>query len=248
MRKHRLTSENGEINGIRVRGTEVSRIEGLTDAVFGLAVTLLIVSEEVPKTINELFVLVLGFPSFALTFMLMLVIWNWHYRYFRKYGLNSEKVMQANGLLLFLVLLFMFPLKFLASFVLDFVILEQWLGVTAPTDYKVSLHKYDYLHILYSCGFASVFLCFAWLYKIASDARDVIGLNELEVLRTKKHMYTFIVVALIPLFTIPLLYIPTKFAPYIAGFANCLIWPATWICSGYLDKRLKISHASAEEK
>ncbi|WP_255934141.1 hypothetical protein [Kordiimonas sp. SCSIO 12610] len=42
MRRHRLTTENEAINGIRVRGIEVSRIEGLTDAVFGFAVKLVI--------------------------------------------------------------------------------------------------------------------------------------------------------------------------------------------------------------
>ena len=239
MRKHRLTSENEEINGIRVRGIEVSRIEGLTDAVFGLAVTLLIVSEEVPKTIDELFAMVLGFPSFAVTFLLMLVIWNWHYRYFRKYGLNSEKVMKANGLLLFLVLLFMFPLKFLASFVVDFVILEQWFGFDMPTDYRMSANKYDQLHILYACGFASVFWCFAWLYKIAYDARDLIGLSELEALRTQIHMRIFIVVAAVPLSTIPLLYLPTPYAPMIAGFSNCLIWPISRLYTSAIIKKME---------
>ena len=36
------------------RGNEIARIEGLSDAVFGFAVTLLVVSLEVPKTFNEL--------------------------------------------------------------------------------------------------------------------------------------------------------------------------------------------------
>ncbi|UTW54290.1 TMEM175 family protein [Kordiimonas sp. SCSIO 12610] len=246
MRRHRLTTENETINGIRVRGIEVSRIEGLTDAVFGLAVTLLIVSEEVPKTIDELFALVLGFPSFAVTFMLMLVIWNWHYRYFRKYGLNSEKVMHANGLLLFLVLLFMFPLKFLASFVVDFVILEQWFGFDMPTNYQMSADKYDLLHILYACGFASVFWCFAWLYKIAYDARDVIELTELEALRTQIHLRTFIVVGAVPLATIPLLYLPTSLAPMIAGFSNCLIWPITKAYTATITKQMNASFTEEE--
>jgi uncharacterized membrane protein len=38
----------------RWRSEEVSRIEGLSDAVFGFAITLLVVSLEVPKTFNEL--------------------------------------------------------------------------------------------------------------------------------------------------------------------------------------------------
>lgn len=39
----------------RVRGKEVSRVEGLSDAVFGFAITLLVVSLEVPKTFALLY-------------------------------------------------------------------------------------------------------------------------------------------------------------------------------------------------
>ena len=38
----------------RLRGREVSRIEGLSDAVFGFEITFLVVSLEVPNTFDEL--------------------------------------------------------------------------------------------------------------------------------------------------------------------------------------------------
>ena len=43
-----------EQNGFTIRSREVSRVEGLSDAVFGFAITLLVVSLEVPKTFAEL--------------------------------------------------------------------------------------------------------------------------------------------------------------------------------------------------
>jgi uncharacterized membrane protein len=42
--------------GFRLRGHEVKRIEAFSDAVFDFAVTLLIVSLEVPKSFEELMV------------------------------------------------------------------------------------------------------------------------------------------------------------------------------------------------
>jgi len=45
---------------VQFRNREISRLEGLSDAVFGFAITLLIVSLEVPKTSSEL--IATGFP------------------------------------------------------------------------------------------------------------------------------------------------------------------------------------------
>jgi uncharacterized membrane protein len=44
----------GETEGFRWRSHDISRFEGLSDAVFGFAITLLIVSLEVPRTFDEL--------------------------------------------------------------------------------------------------------------------------------------------------------------------------------------------------
>jgi len=42
------------VDGFRWRSHEITRVEGFSDAVFGFAVTLLIVSLEVPHTSTEL--------------------------------------------------------------------------------------------------------------------------------------------------------------------------------------------------
>ena len=60
-------------------GREVSRIEGFSDAVFGFALTLLVVSLEVPMSFNGLKVILTGFLPFGLTFALVCWIWYEHY-------------------------------------------------------------------------------------------------------------------------------------------------------------------------
>src|SRR5438128_5416426 len=80
----------GDNKQFRWRGGEIARIEGLSDAVFAFAVTLLVVSLEVPKTFTELTTLMRGFLPFAISFCLLMQVWHEQYRYFRRYNLQDS--------------------------------------------------------------------------------------------------------------------------------------------------------------
>src|SRR5436853_5038549 len=108
----------------RWRGGETARIEGLSDAVFAFAVTLLVVSLEVPKTFNELAVLMRGFISFAICFGLLIQVWYEQFLFFRRYNLQDKGTLWLNAFLLFVVLFYVYPLKFLFSFLVN-----RWTGV-----------------------------------------------------------------------------------------------------------------------
>src|SRR5258705_13261686 len=77
---------------------EVSRVEGFSDAVFAFAITLLVVSLEVPKTFEELLAAIRGFPAFAVCFALLFQVWWRHYRFFRTYDLEDGRVIRADGI------------------------------------------------------------------------------------------------------------------------------------------------------
>jgi hypothetical protein len=51
LREARLSKEASVIDGFRLRGGEISRVESFSDAVFGFALTLLVVSLDVPKNL-----------------------------------------------------------------------------------------------------------------------------------------------------------------------------------------------------
>jgi hypothetical protein len=101
----------------RWRGTEVTRVEGFTDAVFAFAVTLLVVALEVPHTYEGLLDVVRGFPAFVLCFTLLMVFWNAHYRFHRRYGLEDVPTRLLTMAILVLVLFSVYPLKFLLTLV-----------------------------------------------------------------------------------------------------------------------------------
>src|SRR5215210_1230856 len=109
----------GGEEGFSWRGQEVSRIEGFSDAVFAFAVTLLVVSLEVPNTFDELLATMQGFFAFAICFWLLVVVWFEQYKFFRRYGLGDSFTMHINTALLFIVLFYVYPLKFLFTFLVD---------------------------------------------------------------------------------------------------------------------------------
>src|SRR5580658_10092064 len=113
IREHLNSSRTSGEPGFHWRAAEVTRLEGFTDAVFAFAVTLLVVSLEVPKTFPELLVAMHGFVAFGVCFALLANVWYQHYRFFRRYGLENPWVVFLNCVLLFFVLFYVYPLKFL---------------------------------------------------------------------------------------------------------------------------------------
>jgi hypothetical protein len=175
----------GHEEGFEWRGREVSRLEGLSDAVFGFAITLLVVSLEVPQSVAELLHAMRGFFGFALSFALLFRLWGYQYRFFRRYGLEDPTTIRLNGVLLFVVLFFVYPLKFMTQTLTDFFF-SGGLATLRPGVLTKALAGggYDLLLMFYG-GFGTVFLVLGLMYLHAYRMRDAIGLNALEALDTR---------------------------------------------------------------
>jgi uncharacterized membrane protein len=113
----------------QLRGKEMNRIEAVSDVVFGFALTLLVVSLQAPRTYAELADTMRGFPAFAFTFAALMYVWVRHYYFFRYYGLDDLTTIVLNTLLLFLVLFYVYPLKFLFSVFLVNIWINPLTGV-----------------------------------------------------------------------------------------------------------------------
>src|ERR1700682_75908 len=142
-RKHLISSQTSGEPGFHWRGAEVTRLEGFTDAVFAFPVPLLVVSLEVPKTFPELFAAMHGFLAFGVCFALLANVWYQHYRFFRRYALESPSVVVPNCALLFFVLFYVSTLKFLFPALFD-------RAEITPPDARA-------LFTIWSLGYAAVF-------------------------------------------------------------------------------------------
>lgn len=175
--------------GFRWRSHEISRIEGLSDAVFGFAITLLIVSLEVPRTSTELLETMRGFGSFIITFVMLAGIWRAQFTFFRRYGLEDNVTVNLNLAILFTVLFFAYPLKFLVGVMLEDPGMRH-LQVETPHGLQLAVlpaHR-PWIFFIFGLGFAAVFALFALLYRHAYENRERLELNELEVFETVSTM------------------------------------------------------------
>src|SRR5262249_17328688 len=162
---------------------EVSRVEGFSDAVFAFATTLLVVSLEVPKTFEELAAAIRGFPAFAVCFALLFQVWWRHYRFFRNYDLEDGTVIALTGTLLFVVLFYVYPVKFLWSTVFAQV------GGRQIRDEVLRLEQVPALFEIYGLGVAAVFGILAAMYGHAYRHRDDLELTPIEAADTRVDIY-----------------------------------------------------------
>jgi uncharacterized membrane protein len=161
--------------GFRLRGTEMNRLEAFSDVVFGFAITLLVVSLEVPHTFDELARDLRGFLPFAVCFALLVQVWYIHYRFFRRYGMEDALTVTLNAVLLFVILFYVYPLKFLFTLVLNGHEMAERFGPNIIRNADVPT-----LMIIYAAGFATVFLIFLVLHLHAFHRRDELQLTALE--------------------------------------------------------------------
>ncbi|MBP6506805.1 MAG: DUF1211 domain-containing protein [Opitutaceae bacterium] len=199
----------------RWRGRAVSRIEALADAVFAFAVTLLVVALEVPRTFDGLMNAIRGFPAFTVCFILLMIFWNAHYRFFRRYGLEDRFTRFTSIAILLFVLFCVYPLKFLFGAILQF-------GAT-NTPHIETLAQLKIIYEVYGLAFICIWALYAALYFHALKLRDVLGLNQAEVLQTREPLIGFMLNILVCLLSISLAQfaVPTG----LPGFAYILLGP-----------------------
>jgi uncharacterized membrane protein len=177
---------------------EILRLEAFSDGVFALSATLLVVSLEVPKTVPELIAEIPGFAAFALSFAALVLIWSVHNAFFRRYPLQDPWTIVLNSCLLFVVLFYVYPLKFLAKGFARSVFGISEAGASGHLIRNAG--ELSALFVLYGIGFSVVFLCVALLYRHAYRQRADLELTAAEgqeALLYFRHYLIFVFVGLL---------------------------------------------------
>ncbi len=233
-RKKLIEKQEKVKHHVKWRSREVLRIEAFSDAVFAFAVTLLIVSLEVPETFDELLHTMSGFLAFAVSFLLLMQIWYSQYVFFRRYGIEDTYTIVLNSIMLFLVLFYVYPLKFLFRLLLT-------IGpVTHDADKPViTASQIPELMVIYGLGFASIYLVLFLLYRHALNKASQLQLDEKEIFSTKTKMYLYLINIIIPLVTVAAALILPPNRAGLSGFLYFLLGPAILIYYSVRERQHK---------
>ena len=215
----------GSVNTVKWRGGQVTRIEALTDAVFGFAIAFLFVSIDVPTDFDALMMQLRGFLPFAACFALMILVWVYHYKLFGRFDRDDATTLFLNSVLLFVVLFYVYPLKF---------VFTSWLGKESTFS---SWEQIRSMMTLYALGFMAVFLVFGLMYYHVYRRRRDLDLGEDDIFFALSHVGECVVMVVIGVISIILAQTaPIKLAAPAAGFFYIMIGPAQWLKQRWMTK------------
>ena len=217
---------------IRKRGRDVSRLEAFSDAIFAFSATLLVVSLEVPGTYADLVADLRGFAAFALSFMALLMIWSVHNAFFRRYGLQDSWTIFINACLLFVVLFYVYPLKFIAAGIAETVFGMEQMAVGIRTASELAS-----LFMLYSGGFVAVFLFVSLLYFNAYRQRRELDLSTEEVHEALLYFRHYLILVAVGLLSVFLAWAGVGIRFALPGLIYVILGPLCYVHAAMTEKR-----------
>jgi uncharacterized membrane protein len=217
---------SGSEEGFNPRGKDPGRLENFSDAVFALAITLLLISTSPPTNFTQIKRFVYDLLPFLLCIAAIIAIWTQHFVFFYRYGIRNGKIIFLNTLFLVIVLFYVYPLKFLARLVL--VPFAQITGnrpllqeLSATIDWSADMGN---LMIIYGVGYGCIFLLLALMYRYALKNAESLNLSELEKFDTHVSMQTNLIMATIPFMSVivAIIFIDHWLAGMLGGFTYML--------------------------
>ena len=195
----RTTTERDDLrydpDGFRLRGVEMTRIETFTDAAFAFALTLLVISSAPMTRVSEFGDMLRMVPVFVLSGTVLMVFWSGHNSWSRRYGLDDRGTLVLSCMLVFTMLVYVYPLRFVAGTFM------QWIGVITglplghPSFQVEAASDINRMFVIYGCGFVAMSLSLALMHRHAWRLREQLELNALERYQTRVGIGVWVILS-----------------------------------------------------
>src|SRR6266480_6762412 len=100
------------LNGFRLRGMEMTRLETFIDAAFAFAISMLVIAaQQIPDDIASLLAAFKNVPTFICSIAVLGIFWRGHWLWSRRYGLEDSASILISWAMIVTVLILIYPLK-----------------------------------------------------------------------------------------------------------------------------------------
>ncbi|MDM7859290.1 TMEM175 family protein [Alteromonas sp. ASW11-36] len=229
---------------IRLRGEAMTRIETFVAASFAFAITMLVISlDEIPNNIDDFVIAVKNIPSFVASCALIFWVWHSHATWSRQYGLEDNRTIVLSGLLVCIVLVYIYPLR----------LMMQGLFMSISGGYfpfELQIREYwelRFVFAFYAIGFILLSVNFMGLFQHALDCADEIELTDRERFETKTYqLHWGVNAAVCSLALIFALALPERLMPY-SPYVYATLWPFSMWLNRHRDNKWQSISTAQEE-
>lgn len=191
----RIISPNNTNPRFLYRGENPNRLDGLTDAVFGIAITLLIFNLSNPNSFADLVSFTKTLPAFLVSIFFLMIVWREHVNFSILYGLYDSVVIGLNVLFIALVIFYVYPLRFWTLFLTNLIF---------QTDLELQIQGEQVPELMIFYGFVAFGLYFTMLllYLRVLKVSDKLALNPDEIHHTRLQLWRMIIMSGVPILSI----------------------------------------------
>lgn len=209
-----------------------SRIEALSDAIFGLALTFLVVKMEIPKSYAEFESMSHGFIGFFITFLMLFIIWNNQARLLSSINKVDAPLKILLACFLFTILFFVFPLKYMFTLALETFF--PFYQSAIKMEETLTLSQISQLIHIFSSTLMTIFglLMLMNIYIYKNREKLILTVSKISI---KREIFTDLAIVLIALISHIMVYLLSANLLYLTGMVYLLILPTRWL----LGKRYK---------